>query len=188
MINVIVAAKTQEPRWLTPLQSRDTLRSGVAVWDFASDNDPHIVLAAAGDYLTREVLAAIDLAKTEMPDLRLRFVNIISLSSTGLGAAENKLNQEEFDSIFTKDQPVICNFHGYPETLKSIVYDYTDSPKRFIIHGYSENGSTTTPFDMHVRNHTDRYDLVIDIFEQLRNYELNYATRQADDHGNKISQ
>jgi xylulose-5-phosphate/fructose-6-phosphate phosphoketolase len=172
MINVIVAAKTQEPRWLTPLQARDTLRSGVAVWDFASDSNPQIVVAAAGDYLTKEAVAAIDLAKTEKPDLSVRFVNIISLSPTGLGAAENKLSQEEFDSIFTTKQPVICNFHGYPETLKSIIYDYTNSPKRFIIHGYTENGSTTTPFDMHVRNHTSRYDLVIDIFEQLKNMNL----------------
>lgn len=172
MINVIVAAKTQEPRWLTPLQVRDSLRSGVSVWGFASDDDPDIVLAAAGDYLIKETLAAIDIAKTELPNLRLRFVNIISLSSSGLGAAKNVLSQEEFNSIFTANRPVICNFHGYPETLKSIIYNYTATPKRFLIHGYTENGSTTTPFDMHVRNKTSRYDLVIDIVEQLNALNL----------------
>jgi xylulose-5-phosphate/fructose-6-phosphate phosphoketolase len=166
MINVVVAAKTQEPRWLTPIKAREALRSGVTVWDFASDENPDIVLAAAGDYLVKEALAAIDILKTEKPELRLRFVNIMTLSSCSLGPAGTKLNQEEFDSIFTADKPVICNFHGYPETLKSIVYDYSDHPKRFTIRGYTENGSTTTPFDMHVRNRTSRYDMVIEALKR----------------------
>ena len=172
MINVIVAAKTQEPRWLTPMQARESLHCGVKVWDFASDHDPDIVIAAAGDYLVKEALAAIDIVKTELPNLRMRFVNIISMSPSGLGAAENILSQEEFNSIFTENRPVICNFHGYPETLKSVVYNYTSSPKRFKINGYCENGSTTTPFDMHVRNGTSRYDLVIDVVKQLSNLNL----------------
>lgn len=171
MINIIVAAKTLEPRWLTPLQARESLQTGVQVWDFASDANPQIVIAAAGDYLTKEALAAIDIVKTEKADLYLRFVNIISLSPSGLGAAGENLSQEQFNSIFTPDKPVICNFHGYPQALKSIIYDYTDS-KRFKIHGYTEHGSTTTPFDMHVRNKTSRYDLVIDIFEQAKSMEL----------------
>jgi len=172
MINVIVAAKTQEPRWLTSVKAREAVRSGVSVWDFASDTDPQLVFAAAGDYLTKESLAAIDIVKSERPDLRLRFVNIMTLSSNGLGEAGAPLTDEEFHELFTYDKPVICNFHGYPETLKSIVYNYSEHPKRFTIHGYCENGSTTTPFDMHVRNKTDRYDLAIEGFERARDMGL----------------
>jgi xylulose-5-phosphate/fructose-6-phosphate phosphoketolase len=172
MINVISAAKTQEPRWLTPLQARESLRSGVSVWDFASDDDPQIVLAGVGDYLTKESLAAIDIVKSERPELRLRFVNIMTLSSNGLGEAGDYLTNEEFHEIFTNNQPVICNFHGYPETLKSIIYNYSEHPKRFTIHGYCENGSTTTPFDMHVRNKTSRYDLAIEVFERAQDLDL----------------
>ncbi|HUD03539.1 MAG TPA: phosphoketolase family protein [Patescibacteria group bacterium] len=164
-INVIVAAKTLEPRWLTPTLAVESLRAGVMTWDFASDSNPQIVMAAAGDYLVKETLAAIDLIKTECPNIRLRFVNIMALSSHGLGNGGVSVSQTEFDEIFTDDKQVICNFHGYPETLKSIIYDYTDH-KRFNIHGYIESGSTTTPFDMHVRNHTSRYDLAIEVFEK----------------------
>ena len=89
----------------------------------------------------------------------------MALSSHGLGNGGVSVSQTEFDEIFTDDKQVICNFHGYPETLKSIIYDYTDH-KRFNIHGYIESGSTTTPFDMHVRNHTSRYDLAIEVFEK----------------------
>ncbi|MEI6237896.1 MAG: phosphoketolase family protein, partial [Candidatus Saccharibacteria bacterium] len=124
------------------------------------------------DFLTKDALAAIDIIKTERPELRLRFVNIMTLSSNGLGEAGSCLTNGEFHEIFTNDQPVICNFHGYPETLKSIIYNYSEHPKRFAIHGYCENGSTTTPFDMHVRNKTSRYDLAIDAFERARDLGL----------------
>lgn len=164
-INIIVAGKTLEPRWLTPLEARQELRSGVNIWDFASDDDPQIVLAAAGDYMVKEAMAAMDIVKNELPDLRLRFVNIVSLTSCGLGGGNGTcISPMEFEQLFTADKPVICNFHGYPETLKAILFNYANDPKRFTVHGYVENGSTTTPFDMHVRNQTSRYDLAIDVF------------------------
>jgi xylulose-5-phosphate/fructose-6-phosphate phosphoketolase len=167
-INVIVAGKTQEPRWLTPELAKKNLQSGVMQWDFASDDDPHVVLTAAGDYLTTESLAAIDIVKSDFPDGRLRFVNIMSLSSCGLGTTETCLTVEGFNLLFTPDKPVVCNFHGYPQTLKSILFDYIhSSPQRFSIHGYIESGSTTTPFDMHVRNKTDRYHIAIDVVDKL---------------------
>lgn len=137
-------------------------------WDFASDEDPHVVLTAAGDYLTTESLAAIDIVKTDFPNARLRFVNIMSLASCGLGTADSCLTVEGFNVLFTPDKPVVCNFHGYPQTLKSILFDYIhSSPQRFSVHGYIENGSTTTPFDMHVRNTTDRYHLAIDVVNKM---------------------
>jgi xylulose-5-phosphate/fructose-6-phosphate phosphoketolase len=165
MINVIVGAKTQEPRWLTPHNARVALNNGVMTWDFASDDDPHVVLAAAGDYMTKEMLAAIDTVKNEKPELRLRFVNIMVIGCNCLGSSNAPISLPDFNDLFTEDKPVILNFHGYPETLKSIVYNYTEYPRRFVVHGYSEVGSTTTPFDMHVRNNTDRWHLAIEIFE-----------------------
>jgi xylulose-5-phosphate/fructose-6-phosphate phosphoketolase len=166
-INVVVAGKTLEPRWLTPELARKAMVSGVVTWDFASDDNPDVVLAGIGDYPTKEVLAAIDLAKKEWGDTRLRCINISSLTSCGLGQGGTCVTQEEFDRQFTTDKPVICNFHGYPETLKAILFNYGGTGTRFDIRGYVESGSTTTPFDMHVRNKTSRYHIVIAIFEQL---------------------
>lgn len=166
-INVIVAGKTQEPRWLTPQLAQKQLHAGIMTWDFASDDDPDLVLAGIGDYTTKEIMAAVDIVKTEKPDMRLRVVNISSLTSCGFGQGGKCVTPSEFNRQFTTDKPVICNFTGYPETLKAILFDYIDNPKRFSVHGYIESGSTTTPFDMHVRNQTSRYHLTIEIFEKL---------------------
>jgi xylulose-5-phosphate/fructose-6-phosphate phosphoketolase len=119
----------------------------------------------------KEVMAAIDLIKQEDNSIRIRCVNISSLTSCGLGRSGLCLNQEAFERQFTTDKPVICNFHGYPETLKSILFNYTHHPERFDIRGYIESGSTTTPFDMHVRNRTSRYHLVMAAFEKLARYD-----------------
>lgn len=166
-INVIVAGKTLEPRWLTPQLARENLKNGIMTWDFASDHHPDIIFVAAGDYLVKEALAALDIVKTELPDVRVRFVNIATLTSCGIGRAGTCLPFDAFEHYFGVDQPVICNFHGYPETLKAVLFDYTYRPSRFVVHGYTEQGSTTTPFDMHVRNNTDRFHLAIDAFERL---------------------
>ncbi|PKL31984.1 phosphoketolase [Candidatus Saccharibacteria bacterium HGW-Saccharibacteria-1] len=166
-INVVVAGKTIEPQWLTPELARKQINTGIMTWDFASDENPDVVLAGIGDYPTKEVLAAIDLAKNEWPDIRLRFVNVSSLTSRGFGQGQGFINADEFNEIFTYDKPVICNFHGYPETLKAILFNYVNDASRFDIRGYIECGSTTTPFDMHVRNETSRHHLVIAIFENM---------------------
>lgn len=166
-INVMIAGKTQEPRWLTPELARKQLESGLMTWDFASDAEPDIVLAGAGDYPMKEVMAAIDLIKQEWHDLRVRCVNISSLTSCGLGRGGMCVPQAGFEEHFIKDQPVLVNFHGYPETLKAILFNYTHHPERFDIRGYIESGSTTTPFDMHVRNRTSRYHLVMGSFQHL---------------------
>ena len=166
-INVVAAGKTPEPQWLTIEQARKQMQNGLMVWDFASDDNPDIIIAGIGDYPTKEVLAAIDLAKTEYPDIRLRCVNASSLTSSGFGQGRNNINQSEFEKIFTTDKPVILNFHGYPETIKAILFNYESDDVRFDVRGYIECGSTTTPFDMHVRNNTSRYDLIIAMFEKL---------------------
>lgn len=166
-INVVVAGKTIEPQWLTPQLARRQMQTGLMIWDFASDDDPDVVLVGIGDYPTKEVLAAIDLAKTEMPNIKLRFVNVSSLTARGFGQGKNHIDEAEFNRQFTPDKPVIINFHGYPETMKSILFNYATDATRFDIRGYIECGSTTTPFDMHVRNKTSRYHLVMAIFENL---------------------
>jgi len=166
-INVLSAGKTLEPRWRTVDQAKEDLKKGIAIWDFASDENPDIVFAGVGDYMTREALAAVEILKKEVPNLRVRFVNINTLGSTGIGANDCMLDTVDFDEYFTENKPVIFNFHGYPQTMKQILFDYYDSSQRFKVNGYIENGSTTTPFDMQVRNMTDRFHLVMDAVNML---------------------
>jgi xylulose-5-phosphate/fructose-6-phosphate phosphoketolase len=157
-INIITAGKTLEPRWLTVELAQKELDQELMIWDFASDANPDIIFAAVGDYLTKEALAAIDILKTILPTVRIRFVNIMVLS--GFGICASRLSTSEFETYFTQDKPVIFNYHGYPETLKALLFNQKNTA-RFTVYGYIENGSTTTPFDMHVRNNTSRYHLVI---------------------------
>ena len=166
-INALVAGKTLEPRWLSTELARQQVSEGLMIWDFASDENPDIVMAACGDYPTKETMAAIDIIKTECPAAKIRCVNVSSLTTMGLGTLRNVATQKKFDEIFTHDKPVIFNFHGYPQTLKSILFNYDVHSHRFDIRGYKEIGSTTTPFDMHVRNETSRYDLAIAALRQL---------------------
>ncbi len=166
-VNLIVAGKSIEPEWLTPDEAQQALARGVLTWKFASDEDPHIVIAAAGDYLTLEALAAISLVRATAPQVRMRFVNILELSALGIGNEECRAPFSDFPDYFTKDKPVIFNFHGYPETLKQALFDYQDGARRFSVHGYIEVGSTTTPLDMHVRNKTSRYHLAEEIYTRM---------------------
>ncbi|HRY31180.1 MAG TPA: phosphoketolase family protein [Candidatus Paceibacterota bacterium] len=161
-MNVIVAGKTLEPRWISLDEARNQLEEGLGIWKFASDDNPDIVFAGVGDYLTKEALAGVQLLKEEIPDIKVRFVNIMTLSASGFGCGGCVLSRKDFHRFFTSDKPVIVNFHGYPQTVKQILFDYGDDPDRFKINGYIENGSTTTPFDMHIRNQTSRYHLLMD--------------------------
>lgn len=161
-INVLVGEKRPLPVWRTVKDAEEDVRSGIAIWDFASDEDPHLVFAAAGDYMTKETLAAINIIHDVVPKLRVRFVNINSLSALGMGANGCRVLPHDLDYYFTNDKPVVINFHGYPQTVKQILFDYGVSAERFTIHGYEESGSTTTVFDMMVRNRVDRYHLAMD--------------------------
>lgn len=166
-VNALVAGKTVEPRWLTAEKARQQVESGLMVWDFASQDNPDLVIAACGDYPTKEAMAAIDIIRTERQDVNIRCVNVSSLTTMGFGTLENVANQQAFDHVFTEDKPVIFNFHGYPQTVKSILFNYAVDSARFDVRGYKEIGSTTTPFDMHVRNETSRYDLAVAAFTKL---------------------
>ena len=163
-INVLVCSKRPLPIWRTLEEAKQDVIDGISIWDFASDEDPHLVFSAAGDYPTLEALAAISLVRKHIPEMRLRFVNITSLSALGIGHSECRVLRHDFKHYFTEDKPVIVNFHGYPQTIKQILFDYSEHPKRFTIHGYEESGSTTTPFDMMVRNRVDRFHLAMEAF------------------------
>ncbi|MAG60808.1 phosphoketolase [archaeon] len=164
-INVIVAGKTVEPRWLTLDMAKKELEQGFMQWDFLSDNNPDIIFAAVGDYLTKESIAAIQCLKIDFPNIKIRFINIMELTSIGIGQItdenHNKLRKNKLAKLFTKNKPVIFNYHGYPNDVNSLLIHH-ENPKRFHVHGYTEHGSTTTPFDMHVRNQTSRFHLCIE--------------------------
>ncbi len=163
-INVIVVGKRPMPCWRSIEEAKADVEAGVSIWEFASDDNPHMVFSAVGDYLTNETLAAINLIKKDIPKMRLRFVNISSLSALGMGHSHSRVLNADIDYYFTKDKQVTINFHGYPQTMKQILFDYGASSKRFKVRGYEEQGSTTTTFDMQVRNRTDRYHLVMEAF------------------------
>ena len=157
-INVLVAGKRPLPVWRTVAEAEQDVMDGITVWDFASDEDPQIVLASCGDYVTKETLAAITILHQCAPELRVQYVNISALSALGVGCT---VLRHDLSHYFTESAPVLVNFHGYPQTLKQILFDYGYSSDRMQVHGYQESGSTTTPFDMMVRNGVDRYSTVI---------------------------
>lgn len=161
-VNVLVCEKRPLPIWRTLAEAKRDVEEGVSIWEFASDTDPDVVFASAGDYPTQEVLAAISIIRHELPKLRLRFVNITSLSALGIGNSSCRILAHSFEEYFTADKPIIFNFHGYPQTIKQVLFDYNCAATRVSVHGYSEIGSTTTAFDMMVRNHVDRYSLAIE--------------------------
>lgn len=158
-INVLVAGKRPLPCWRTLAEAEQDIQDGITIWDFASDEDPHVVFASAGDYVTKETLAAVNWLHEHLPELRMRYVNISSLSALGVGCT---VLRHDLDYYFTADKPIRINFHGYPQTMKQILFDYGYSQERVTVCGYQEHGSTTTPFDMMVRNGVDRYSTALD--------------------------
>lgn len=165
-INVIVAEKTIEPVWLSLTEAKREVEDGISVWNFASDSDPDVVFAACGQYLVKEALAAIKLLKEEVPEVKARFVNVLELSPNTVGH-DNQISEADFEKYFTKDKPVIFNFHGYPDTLEQTLFRFVNELGRISIHGYIESGSTTTPLDIHIRNKTDRYNLFMEAVEKV---------------------
>jgi len=165
-INLIVSEKTVEPVWLTKEQAEKEIEKGMSIWDFASDENPDVVFAGCGQYLVKEALAAIKLLKEEAPEIKTRFVNIVELSPNTVGSSK-KISEQNFEKYFTKDKPVIFNFHGYPDTLEQTLFSYQNKLGRISVHGYIESGSTTTPLDLHIRNNTDRYNLLIEAVEKV---------------------
>ncbi len=164
-INVVTASKHPSYQWLTMEESKKHFEKGIGIWDFASKENPDIIIASAGDTPTIEALAATKIINKYLPKINIRFINIIDLMKLDKNHPHG-LTDEEYDELFTKDKPIIFNFHGYPSLIKSLIYERTN--RNVIIHGYEEEGTITTPFDMRVRNKIDRYHLAIDIINKLK--------------------
>ena len=169
-INVIVAGKQPEPQWLSMDEAVDHCEAGLGIWDWAGTEDglePDIVMACAGDVPTMETLAAVDLLRQSLPHLRIRVVNVVDLMV--LQSQQHHphgIADDQFDRIFTTNRPVIFAYHGYPYLIHRLVYKRTNHPN-FHVHGFIEQGTTTTPFDMTVLNELDRFHLAIGAIKRL---------------------
>jgi xylulose-5-phosphate/fructose-6-phosphate phosphoketolase len=169
-INVIVAGKQPNPQWLDMDAAIKHCTAGIGIWDWASNDrgsEPDLVMACAGDVPTIETLAAVTILREHVPDLKIRVINVVDLMR--LQPAEEHphgLSHREFDVLFTTDKPIIFAYHGYPWLIHRLTYRRTNH-KNLHVRGYKEEGTTTTPFDMLVRNDMDRFHLVDDAIERV---------------------
>lgn len=162
-INVIVASKHPRPQWLSMEEAVKHCTKGLGIWKFASNDEgsePDLVMACAGETPTMEILAATKILRENYPELKIRVVNVVDLMK--LVSEEDHphgLSDDEYDSIFTKDKPIIFGFHGYPHLIHQLTYKRRND--NLHVHGYIEEGTITTTFDMKVQNKLDRYHLVM---------------------------
>ena len=167
-INVIVASKHPRCQWLTMDEAITHCTKGISKWEWASNDDgnPDIVFASAGDAPTLEILAATTILRDNFKNLKIRVVNVVDLMRLQPSNRHpHGLTDDEYDEIFTKDKPIIFAFHGYPSLIHQLTYKRTN--RNIHVHGYIEEGTITTPFDMKVQNKIDRYHLVIDALKYL---------------------
>ncbi|MFD2690143.1 phosphoketolase [Streptomyces phyllanthi] len=170
-VNVVVAGKQPCFDWLSMEQARAHCARGVGVWEWAGsgdgDREPDVVLACAGDVPTQEVLAASDLLRRQLPELAVRVVNVVDMARLmPHGDHPHGMPDSEYDGLFTTDKPVIFAYHGYPWLIHRLAYRRTGHANLHV-RGYREMGTTTTPFDMVVRNDLDRYRLVMDVIDRV---------------------
>ena len=169
-VNVIVAGKQPAPNWLTMDQAILHCTRGIGIWDWASndhDGEPDVVLASAGDIPTLEALAAVALLREHLPDLKVRFVNVVDLMRLQPPSEHpHGMSDGEFDSLFTTSKPVVFAYHGYPWLIHRLTYRRTNHANLHV-RGYKEEGTTTTPFDMVMLNDLDRFHLVIDVIDRV---------------------
>jgi xylulose-5-phosphate/fructose-6-phosphate phosphoketolase len=163
-INLVIATKQPLPQWLSMPEAIAHNDAGASIWEWAGHGDPErpdVVLAAAGNVPTVEALAAAKLLREELPELSVRVVNVADLLVLdSVVGHPHRMDDDEFERLFTATRPVIFNFHGYPTAIHQLIYKRAN-PQRFHVRGYVEEGTTTTPFDMLVRNQTSRFHLVI---------------------------
>ena len=168
-VNAIVASKHPSCQWLSMEQAVKHCTQGIGIWDWASNDcgeEPDLVMACCGDTPTLETMAAVTILRDEMPELKIRVVNVVDLFKM---ESDHKhphgLSDAEYDAIFTKDKPVIFAFHGYPTLIHELTYERNNH--NISVHGYQEEGTITTPFDMRVQNQIDRFNLVKDAIMHL---------------------
>ena len=168
-VNVIVASKHPRPQWLTMEQAVKHCTQGIGIWEWASNDqgqEPDIVMACCGDTPTLETLAAVTILRRELPELKIRVVNVVDLMKLQPHTEHpHGLTDEEYDTLFTKDKPIIFAYHGYPTLIHELTYRRHN--RNLHVRGYKEEGTITTPFDMRVLNDIDRFDLVIDTVRRL---------------------
>ncbi len=173
-VNVIIAGKQPELQWLDMESAVKHCTAGIGIWEWASNDqgtEPDVVMACAGDVPTLETLAAVDILRKNFKELKIRVINVVDLMTLQPETEHpHGLSSKDFDSLFTKDKPIIFAFHGYPWLIHRLTYRRTNH-HNLHVRGYKEEGTTTTPFDMVVMNDLDRFDLVMDVIDRVPHLE-----------------
>jgi xylulose-5-phosphate/fructose-6-phosphate phosphoketolase len=168
-VNVVIAGKHAMPQWLGIDAAIAHCAAGIGIWQWASNDQasgPDVVMACCGDTPTLEVLAAVSILRTELPDIRIRVVNVVDLLTLqSAGEHPHGLSDADYDGLFTRDRPVVFAFHGYPGLVQRLTCHRAN--RDLTVRGYMEEGTITTPFDIRVQNHIDRFHLVIDVVDRL---------------------
>ena len=168
-INVLVASKHPRPQWLTMEQAVKHCTQGIGIWQWASNDEgqePDVVLGCCGDAPTLETLAAVTILREYLPEIKIRVVNVVDLMKLQSEHDHpHGLSDADYDSLFTKDKPIVFAFHGYPKLIHELTSHRHN--KNLHVRGYMEEGTITTPFDMRVQNHIDRFHLVMDVIKNL---------------------
>ncbi len=169
-VNVIVSDKQFHLQYLSMDQAVEHCANGIGIWDWASTDrgdEPDVVLACAGDVPTMEALAAADMLREHFPDLKLRFINVVDLFRLEPESEHSHgLSNHDFDNLFTKDKPIIFNFHGYPWLIHKLAYRRTNH-RNLHVRGYKEQGNINTPLELAMRNQIDRFSLAIDVIDRV---------------------
>ena len=207
-VNLATFNKIDEPRMLSPEQARSALDEGAIICDWApyenpvvsnaadqnvrqaeqSATEPDLVFAAVGDLMAKEATEAMRILGQDIPELKLRLVYINTLSYGAIGRHDHKMPRERFNQLFTADKPIIADFHGYPATLEQILGNYTER-RRVYVHGYKDEGSTTTPMEMLRRSHASRYDLATTAAKLYGRSDLaqKYQQKLAENHAYAVA-
>jgi xylulose-5-phosphate/fructose-6-phosphate phosphoketolase len=168
-VNVIVSDKQLHLQYLNLDAAIEHCTKGIGIWEWASTDkgdEPDVVMASAGDIPTQEALAATVLLREEFPDLKIRFVNVVDLFKLQPNTEHpHGLSEEDFESLFTADKPVIFNFHGYPWLVHRLAYRRKGSAN-IHVRGYKERGNINTPMELAINNQTDRFSLAIDAIDR----------------------
>ena len=172
--NLIVSDKQEHLQYLSLDQARSHVAKGIGPWSWASNDhsngqpdEPDVVMAYAGDIPTQETLAAVEILRQELPELRVRVLNVVKLFAlTQPSEHPHGLSDRDFDTLFTTDRPVLFNFHGYPWLIHRLTYRRRNHAN-FHVRGYKEKGNINTPLELAMNNQIDRFSLVIDVIDRV---------------------